>query len=58
MVFEMSEGIHHGRSTEFLILGEFVLYDTKKYTSIVLGILAPNPSKFLQSNNILAQEYI
>lgn len=47
MVFEMSEGIHHGRSTEFLVLGVFVLYDTKKYTSIVLGILAPNPSKFL-----------
>lgn len=27
--FEMTEGVHHGRSGEFLVLGILVLYDAK-----------------------------
>jgi len=41
-VFEMTEGLHHRKSRVFLVLGVLVVY-----TSIVLGVLAPDPSKFL-----------
>lgn len=46
-MFEMAEGINYTRSRVFIVPGILVSVGYEKFTSIVLGILAPNLSKFL-----------